>query len=93
MIDNELMMSIDDEEYENILNLANMVEADLMEKLLSEHDISCYIRPWQDVGFDGIFVERKGYAWLIGRRADEDIIRRIYQDCIQPKKESNESNV
>jgi len=93
MLDNGLMMDKDDEEYENILILANMVEADLMERLLSEQDIPYYIRPWQDVSFDGIFVERKGYGWLMGRRADENIIRTIYKDRIQSRKLPNENNV
>jgi hypothetical protein len=82
MNDNYNMSGRDNEEYENILVLANLVEADLMEKVLTEEGIPFYIRPWHDINFDGIFAEQKGYGWLMGRRADEELVRRVYTDRI-----------
>jgi hypothetical protein len=80
--DNENMSNRDTEEYENVLVLHNLVEADLMEKLLKEEDIPFYVRPWHDVNFDGIYAEQKGYGWLMGRKADEEKIKAIYRDRI-----------
>ncbi len=72
------MSESDKEGYENILVLADIVEADLMEKLLTEEGLSFYIRPWRDVNFDGMFVEQKGFGWLMGRIADEKQIQTIF---------------
>lgn len=79
------MNESDSEEYENILILADVVEADLMDKLLKDEKLSFYIRPWRDINFDGMFVEQKGYGWLMGRRADEKKIRTIYSERIHTK--------
>ena len=81
------MSNSDTEEYENVLVLRNLVEADLMEKILKEMDIPFYVRPWHDVNFDGIFAEQKGYGWLMGRKADEDTIKAIYHDRISQEPE------
>lgn len=83
--DTEVMNEPDREEFENVLILADIVEADLMEKLLTEEGLSFYIRPWRDVNFDGMFVEQKGFGWLMGRTADEEKIRRIYSERINSK--------
>ena len=72
----------DNEEFENILILTDIIESDLMEKLLNDEGLSFYIRPWRDVNFDGMFVEQKGFGWLMGRKADEEKIRKIYSDRI-----------
>ena len=77
--------NIDKEEFENILVLGDIVEADLMEKLLTEEGLSFYIRPWRDVSFEGMFDEQKGFGWLMGRKADEEKIRKIYNDRIAVK--------
>ena len=82
------MSDSDKEDFENILVLADIIEADLMEKLLTDAGLSFYIRPWRDVNFDGIFVEQKGFGWLMGRTADEEIIRTIYSDRIDTKEPS-----
>lgn len=79
------MNDSDIEEYENILILSDVVEADLMDKLLKDEGLSYYIRQWRDINFDGMFVEQKGYGWLMGRRADEEKIRTIYTDRIGTK--------
>jgi hypothetical protein len=76
------MIPKDNEEYENILVLSNLVEADLMDRLLFEADIPFYVRPWHDISFDGVFVEQNGYGWLMGRRADREKILTIYNDRI-----------
>ena len=75
----------DNEEFENILVLTDIIEADLMEKLLNDEGLSFYIRPWRDVNFDGMFAEQKGFGWLMGRKADEEKIRKIYSDRIGSK--------
>lgn len=82
------MSDSDKEEYENILVLADIIEADLMEKLLTEEGLSFYIRPWRDVNFDGMFVEQKGFGRLMGRTTDEEKIRTIYRDLIDRKEPS-----
>ncbi|RKX71638.1 MAG: hypothetical protein DRP60_14805 [Spirochaetes bacterium] len=79
------MNKTDNEQFENILVLTDIVEADLMEKLLSEEDLPFYIRPWRDVNFDGIFAEQKGFGWLMGRIADEKQIRTIFDERIGRK--------
>jgi hypothetical protein len=79
------MSESDKEGYENILVLADIIEADLMEKLLTEEGLSFYIRPWRDVNFDGMFVEQKGFGWLMGRIADEKQIRTIFDERIGRK--------
>ena len=82
------MSDSDKEEYENILVLTDIIEADLMEKFLTEEGLSFYIRPWRDVNFDGMFVEQKGFGWLMGRTTDEEKIRTIYKDLIGRKEPS-----
>jgi len=77
--------NIDKAEFENILVLVDIVEADLMEKLLTEEGLPFYIRPWRDVSFDGMFVEQKGFGWLMGMTADEEKIRTIYAERIGTK--------
>ena len=76
------MSEADREEYENVLILRNVVEADLMARLLEEAGITFFIRDWHDVNYDGVFVNQKGYGWLMGRKADEERIRSIYADRI-----------
>jgi hypothetical protein len=73
----------DQDEYENILLLDNIVEANLMESLLQEAEISFYIRPWQDASFDGIWTEQKGWGWVVGRKEDEKAIVEIYRDRVK----------
>ncbi len=82
------MNKTDKEQFENILVLTDIVEADLMEKLLSEENLPFYIRPWRDVNFDGMFAEQKGFGWLMGRKADEEKIRTIYAERIKSKDSS-----
>jgi hypothetical protein len=72
----------DKEAFENILVLNDIVEAGLMENLLSEEGLSFYVRPWRDVSFSGICTDRKGYGWLMGRTEDEEKIRTIYTERI-----------
>jgi len=72
----------DNGEYETVQVLGNMIEANLMEKLLDEEDISYFIREWHDVNYDGIWVEQKGWGWILGRREDEERIRSIYRERI-----------
>ena len=80
--ENSDMEENDREEYENVLVLENIVEANLMESLLNDEGISFYIREWKDVNFDGVWTEQKGYGWLMGRKADENRIRKIYTDRV-----------
>jgi hypothetical protein len=75
----------DKDAFENILILADIIEADLMEKLLTEEGLAFYIRPWRDVSFSGICTERKGFGWLMGRTEDEEKIRTIYAERIGEK--------
>lgn len=74
------MIDPDKEDYENILVLADIVEADLMEQLLKDEEIPFYVRPWRDINFDGVFEMQKGFGWLIGRSADKERINTIYTD-------------
>ncbi len=76
------MEEIDREKYENVLVLANLVEANLMESLLKDEDIPFYVREWKDINFDGVWTDQKGYGWLMGRKADEERIRRIYTERV-----------
>jgi len=80
--ENGSMAQADQEQYESILVLNNMVEADLMERLLNEAGLPFFIREWHDVNYDGIWVEQKGWGWVMGRTADEEAIRAIYRDRI-----------
>ena len=70
------------EEYEAVQALANLVEADLMEKLLTEANIPFFIREWHDVNDDGIWVEQNGWGWVLGRKVDEERIRTMYRERI-----------
>jgi len=81
----------DKDEFENILVLNDIVEADLMENLLSEEGFTFYVRPWRDVSFSGICTERKGFGWLMGRKEDDEKIRQIYNDRIGPAKQTIDS--
>lgn len=83
------MDSEDRDEYENILLLDNIVEANLMESLLKESGIPFYIRPWQDASFDGIWTDQKGWGWVVGRKDDEGKIIEIYQNRVQENEEGS----
>lgn len=90
MGENTVMEDTDKAEYENILILENMIEADLMSKLLEEEGIPFFIREWHDVSYDGIFVEEKGWGWLMGRKADEEKVRQIYETRTQSDSQTAE---
>ena len=79
------MNAEDRDEYENILLLDNIVEANLLESLLQEAGIPFYIRPWQDASFDGIWTEQKGWGWVLGRKEDEAAILTIYRERVQAR--------
>ncbi len=76
------MNRTDKEDFENILILRNLVEADLMRSLLEEEGLTFFIRDWNDVSYSGVFVDQKGYGWLVGRKEDKEEILSIYEDCI-----------
>ena len=80
--DNTGMSDLDREEYEAVQILKSIVEADLMGKLLTDEGIPFYVREWHDVNNDGIWMEQKGWGWILGRKADEEKIHAVYRDRI-----------
>lgn len=79
------MNTPDKEEYEAVQTLANLVEANLMEQLLTEEEIPFFIREWHDVNDEGIWIDEKGWGWILGRKADEEKIRTLYRERIAEK--------
>ncbi len=76
------MKKTDNEEYEAVQVLQNLVEANLMEQLLNEEDIPFFIREWHDVNTEGSWIEKEGWGWILGRKIDEERIRTLYSERI-----------
>ena len=70
-------------EYEQIIVLANLIEANLMEALLKDSGLPFYLREWTDVNYGEIFSEQKGWGWVMGRSEDKDAIQTLYNQGVR----------
>ena len=77
--------SNDKAEYEGILVLQNEAEAVLLQSLLEEAEIPHYIRTYEDLSYDGIWREQKGWGTVFCRSDDADRIREIFADRVERK--------
>ena len=67
----------------NILTLNNLVEANLLESILTEKGIPHYIRSYHDPAYDGIWQEQKGWGHVEAPGEYEQTILDIYKDIRQ----------
>lgn len=54
----------DDQEFVSIATLDNIIEAQLIDSILNEHDIPHRIRSFHDTAYDGLFQFQMGWGAL-----------------------------
>lgn len=69
-----------EQEFVNIAILDNIVEAQLMDSILDEHDIPHQIRSFHDTAYDGLFQFQKGWGALWAPVSYKSEILEIFHD-------------
>ncbi|MBL7179244.1 MAG: hypothetical protein ABIK98_02640 [Pseudomonadota bacterium] len=64
----------------DIAVLENMIEAQLIESILSEHQIPHRVRSYHDTAYDGLFQVQKGWGQLCAPLAFKQEILEILND-------------
>jgi hypothetical protein len=62
------------EKFEKIAIIGNLIEAQLLESILKENQISFRIRSFHDTAYDGLFQLQKGWGELYGLLEQRDEI-------------------
>ncbi len=70
----------DDQEFVNIATLDNIIEAQLIDSILNEHDIPHQIRSFHDTAYDGLFQFQKGWGALWAPGSSKAEILEILND-------------
>ena len=70
----------DDQEFVNIATLDSIVEAQLMDSILNEHDIPHRIRSFHDTAYDGLFQFQMGWGSLWAPVSSKTEILEILHD-------------
>ena len=76
-------MEARDSEFARIALLENMIEAQLMESILTERDIPHRIRSFHDTAYDGLFQIQKGWGELHAPSSFADELKEILDDIRQ----------
>jgi hypothetical protein len=69
-----------EQEFVNIAILDNIVEAQLIDSILNEHDIPHRIRSFHDTAYDGLFQFQKGWGALWALASSKAEILEILHD-------------
>jgi len=70
----------DDQEFVNIATLDNIIEAQLIDSILNEHDIPHRIRSFYDTAYDGLFQFQMGWGTLWAPVSSKTEILEILHD-------------
>ncbi len=74
------MNEIDEQEFINIATLDNIIEAQLIDSILSEQNISHQIRSFHDTAYDGLFQFQMGWGALWAPLSNKQEILEILDD-------------
>ena len=74
------MNEIDEQEFINIATLDNIIEAQLIDSILSELNISHQIRSFHDTAYDGLFQFQMGWGALWAPVSSKTEILEILHD-------------
>ena len=69
-----------EQEFVNIAILDNIIEAQLVDSILNEHDIPHQIRSFHDTAYDGLFQLQMGWGALLGPVSSKLEILEILHD-------------
>jgi hypothetical protein len=69
-----------EQEFVNIAILDNIIEAQLVDSILNEHDIPHRIRSFHDTAYDGLFQFQMGWGALWAPVSSKKEILEILQD-------------
>jgi len=70
----------DDQEFVSIATLDNIIEAQLIDSILNEHDIPHRIRSFHDTAYDGLFQFQMGWGALWAPVSFKEEILEILND-------------
>jgi len=74
-------MSIFDEvKFFKIAVLDNIIEAQIVDSILNQHDIPHHIRSYHDTAYDGLFQFQKGWGEILAPQEFKEEILEIIQD-------------
>ncbi len=74
-------MSISDEvKFFKIAVLDNIIEAQIVDSILNQHDIPHHIRSYHDTAYDGLFQFQKGWGEILAPQEFKEEILEIIQD-------------
>ena len=74
------MNEIDEQKFINIATLDNIIEAQLIDSILSEQNISHQIRSFHDTAYDGLFQFQMGWGALWAPLSNKQEIIEILDD-------------
>lgn len=74
------MNEIDEQEFINIATIDNIIEAQLIDSILSEQNISHQIRSFHDTAYDGLFQFQMGWGALWAPLSNKQEILEILDD-------------
>lgn len=74
------MNEIDEQEFINIATLDNIIEAQLIDSILSEQNIPHLIRSFHDTAYDGLFQFQMGWGALWAPLSNKQEILEILDD-------------
>jgi hypothetical protein len=81
------------DEYKKIVVLENEIEAQLMDSILTEHNIPHRMRSYHDSAYDGIFQAQKGWGHVEAPLRYKGEILAIHADLpVKDQKEEAETN-
>lgn len=69
-----------EQEFVNIAILENIIEAQLVDSILNEHDIPHRIRSFHDTAYDGLFQFQMGWGELWAPVSSKAVILEILHD-------------
>ncbi len=78
------MNKTDEQEFINIATLDNIIEAQLIDSILSEQNISHQIRSFHDTAYDGLFQFQMGWGALWAPLSNKQEILEILDDIRSP---------
>ena len=73
------------EDFKKIVVLANEIEAQLMDSILTERQIPHRMKSYHDTAYDGIFQAQKGWGIVEAPESYRDEIKAIQEDLPRKK--------
>ena len=78
-------IDMSDDKYEKIVTLNNEVEARLLESLLRESNIPCFLKSYHDSMYDGLWQSQMGWGHVEAPSEYKEEILRLYKNMRNAK--------